>query len=138
MHNQTVLSHDDTKTILDTIYEKANAENDALAVAVVDAHGELLGFLRMDGCRLSSIQIAMNKAYTAAREQVESKELGRIAGIANFPMTNFGELKYVTWGGGIPIKVNGEVIGAVGVSGLPESDDISYAQLGVQALSLAD
>lgn len=138
MHNQIVLSHEDTKTILDAIYEKANAENDALAVAVVDAHGELLGFLRMDGCRLPSIQIAMNKAYTAAREQIPSKQLGEFSKEGNFPMTNFGELKYVTWGGGLPIKVDGVVIGAVGVSGLPESDDMTYAQLGVQALLSGD
>lgn len=134
MLEQTILSHDDTMTILDAIYEKADADDDALAVAVVDAHGELLGFLRMDGCRLSSITIAIHKAYTAAREQLPSGELGRRASEAGFPMTNFGELKYVTWGGGLPIEVDGEVIGAVGVSGLTEDDDIAYAQLGINAL----
>jgi len=135
MHNQTVLSHDDTMTILDTIYEKADSEDDSLAVAVVDAHGELLGFLRTDGCRLSSIQIAISKAYTAAREHIPSKELGRRSREEGFPMTNFGELKYVTWGGGVPIVVDGEVVGAVGVSGLTEDEDIAYAELGIQAIA---
>ena len=135
MHDQTVLSHDDTMTILDTIYEKADSEDDSLAVAVVDAHGELLGFLRTDGCRLSSIQIAISKAYTAAREHIPSKELGRRSREEGFPMTNFGELKYVTWGGGVPIVVDGEVIGAVGVSGLTEDADIAYAELGIQAIT---
>ncbi len=134
MHEQTVLSHDDTMTILDTIYEKADAEDASLAVAVVDAHGELLGFLRTDGCRLSSIQIAISKAYTAAREQIPSGELGRRSKEYGFPMTNFGELKFVTWGGGLPITVEGEVIGGVGVSGLTEDEDIAYASLGIQAM----
>jgi len=138
MHDQTVLSHDDTMTILDAIYEKADTEDASLAVAIVDAHGELLGFLRTDGCRLSSIQIAISKAYTAAREQLPSKELGRRSKEEGFPMTNFGELKYVTWGGGLPIEIEGEVVGGVGVSGLTEDEDIAYAQYGIDALTEDD
>lgn len=98
------------------------------AVAVVDAHGELLAFLRSDGCRLSSIDIAINKAYTAAREQRESKALGEASKQEGFPMTNFGNLRYVSWGGGIPISRNGEVVGGIGVSGLPEQEDIDLAR----------
>ena len=134
MYQQTTLSHSDTMTILNTIYEKANADNATIAVAVVDAHGELLGFIRTDGCRLSSIQIAQLKAYSAAREHIPSKELGRRSKEEGFPMTNFGELKYVTWGGGLPIRCNDEVVGAVGVSGMSEDDDIAYAEIGIQAL----
>jgi glc operon protein GlcG len=43
-------------------------------------------------------------------------------------MTNFGELRYVSWGGGVPLVVDGQVVGAVGVSGLPEADDIALAR----------
>jgi len=46
-------------------------------------------------------------------------------------MTNFGDLRYTAWGGGLPIVYRGEVIGAVGVSGLSEEEDIALAQLGV-------
>lgn len=49
-------------------------------------------------------------------------------------MTNFGELRYVTWGGGVPVQVDGQTVGAVGVSGLSEKEDIEYAQLGIEAL----
>ena len=45
-------------------------------------------------------------------------------------MTNFGDLRYTAWGGGVPIVVDGEVIGAVGVSGLPEAEDMVLARLG--------
>jgi glc operon protein GlcG len=49
-------------------------------------------------------------------------------------MTNFGELRFVSWGGGIPITHEGKVIGAVGVSGLPEARDIEVATLGANSL----
>jgi glc operon protein GlcG len=134
MYKQTTLSHSDTMTIINAIYEQATADKATVAVAVVDAHGELLGFIRTDGCRLSSIQIAQLKAYSAAREHITSQELGIRSKTEGFPMTNFGELKYVTWGGGLPITVQGEVVGAVGVSGMSEDADIAYAELGLRAL----
>ena len=106
MHTKMTLSHADAMRIIAAIRERAEAENAGLAAAVVDEYGELIAFLRTDGCRLPPIQIALNKAYTAAREQIASKELGTRALSAEdgFPMTNFGELRYVTWGGGIPIR----------------------------------
>jgi glc operon protein GlcG len=97
------------------------------AVAIVDEHGELLAFLRTDGCRLPSITIAINKAFTAAREQIATAELGQRSRDERFPMSNFGDVRYVSWGGGVPLLRNGAVIGAIGVSGLPEADDEALA-----------
>jgi glc operon protein GlcG len=125
------LSHSDALVILDAIRGELERTERGAAVAVVDDHGELLAFVRTDGCRLSSITIAMNKAYTAAREQTESKNIGEASRTEGFPMTNFGELRYVSWGGGVPISSNGRVLGAVGVSGLPETEDMELARLGV-------
>lgn len=100
------------------------------AVAVVDSHGELLAMLRTDGCRLSCIDVAINKAFTAAREQAPSKALGDAARREGFPVTNFGALRYVTWGGGCPVVAKGgEVVGAVGVSGLSEAEDTALAEM---------
>lgn len=127
MKQKTILSHIDAMKMLTAIRERADQSEDSLAVAIVDEHGALLAFLRTDGCRLSSIQIAQNKAYTAAREHVPSKTLGNSSKENGFPMTNFGELRYVTWGGGLPIIHEGEVIGGIGVSGLTEDEDIDYA-----------
>jgi len=124
------LSHTDAQKIIAAIQAELDKENKGAAVAVVDAHGELIAFLRTDGCRLSSIYIAVNKAYTAAREQKESKAVGQASRKEEFPMTNFGELRYVTWGGGVPIRYQGQVIGAVGVSGLPEEEDMVLARMG--------
>ena len=73
------------------------------------------------------------QAFTAARERSESRALGDKSRAEDFPLTNFGELGYVGWGGGVPIAVDGEVIGAVGVSGLPETDDMELARWAVAA-----
>lgn len=135
MYTHQELSHADAMMIVNAIRDKADANSAGLAVAVVDTHGELIAFLRTDGCGLASITIAQNKAYTAAREKIESKTLGERSREEGFPMTNFGELRYVTWGGGVPIIVDGTVVGAVGVSGLSESDDISYAKYGISVLT---
>jgi glc operon protein GlcG len=136
MLKQKSLSHQDAMLIIEAIRQKAETEQKGLAVAVVDSHGELLAFLRTNGCRLPSITIAQNKAYSAAREQVPSKDLGNASKTEGFPMTNFGELRYLTWGGGLPIFHEGELIGAVGVSGLPEQEDIVFAEQGLAALDL--
>jgi glc operon protein GlcG len=121
-------------TVISTIQAELEKQKKGAAIAVADEHGELLAFLRTDGCPFSSIQIAMNKAYTAARERKESAEVGKASRTENFPLTNYGELRYVSWGGGVPIIHNGVVIGSVGVSGLPEAEDITLAKMGVAAL----
>jgi len=118
------------------IGDRLQADGQDAAVAVVDPHGELVAFLRTDGCGLASITIAINKAFTAARERVESGALGERSRTEGFPMTNFGDPRYVGWGGGVPIIAAGEVIGAIGVSGLPEEADVELARWA--AASLAD
>ncbi len=134
MHQQTQLSHHDAMQIVEAIRAELEKEERGAAVAVVDAHGELLAFLRTDGCKLPSIVIAINKAYTAARERVESYQVGQKSKSEGFPMTNFGDLRYTAWGGGVPIVVQGQVVGAVGVSGLPEADDMQLARMGAGLL----
>ncbi len=137
MDNINRLSHSDALVVLDAIRNELERTERGAAVAVVDDHGELLAFVRTDGCRLPSINIAINKAYTAAREQTESKSVGEASRTEGFPMTNFGELRYVSWGGGVPINVDERIVGAVGVSGLPEVDDMELARFGVTAFEQA-
>lgn len=59
-----------------------------------------------------------------------SAEIGRRSREEGFPLTNFGDLRYTGWGGGVPIVVGGAVVGAVGVSGLPEDQDVVLAEYG--------
>ena len=135
MYQAYHLSHTDALKIIMAIQAELEKDNKGAAVAVVDAQGELIAFLRTDGCRLPSITTAMNKAFTAAREQKESKAIGQSSREKQFPMTNFGDLRYTAWGGGVPITYHGHVVGAVGVSGLPEEGDMVLAQMGAGLIS---
>ncbi len=131
MHRTTTLSHADAARIIAVIQHELEKNGQGAAIAVADAHGELIAFLRTDGCKLPSITIAINKAFTAARERRSTAAIGAESREAPFPMSNFGDLRYTAWGGGLPIVYQGEVVGAVGVSGLSEEEDIALAQLGV-------
>ena len=124
----------EARALVGMIGDRVEADGQGAAVAVVDRHGELVAFLRTDGCGLASITIAINKAFTAARERVESGALGERSRTEGFPLTNFGDARYVGWGGGVPIVVDGEVIGAIGVSGLPESADVELARWAAASL----
>jgi glc operon protein GlcG len=128
MYTSLNLSHQDALKIVRGIQAKLEEESKGAAIAVVDTHGELLAFLRTDGCPLPSITIAMNKAFTAVRQGKPSAEVGRSSREGNYPMTNFGDLRFTAWGGGVPIEVEGQIVGAVAVSGLAESEDIELAQ----------
>ncbi len=116
--------------IVQAVLERLRTEAKGAAVAVVDSHGELVAFARSEGCPLPSIANAINKAFTAARERVPSAEVGLRSRREGWPLTNFGDPRYAGWGGGVPIVIDDEVVGAVGVSGLPEDEDVALAEWG--------
>jgi glc operon protein GlcG len=130
MQQSYTLSHAEAMRAITIIQSELEKEGKGAAVAVVDAHGELIAFLRTDGCPLASINNAFHKAFTSAREGVESKAVGERSQKEGWPITNFGDPRYTGWGGGVPIMYNGQVVGAVGVSGLPEDEDIVLARIG--------
>jgi glc operon protein GlcG len=86
----------------------------------------------MDKAPLSSITIAMNKAYSAARERKPTKEIGNAARNPEkgFDIGYFGDPKFTGWGGGVPVWKDGSIIGAIAVSGLPQTEDIELAEMG--------
>jgi glc operon protein GlcG len=135
MYKTNNLSHNEAAEIVETIRKRVEEYGKGASITVVDAHGELLAFLRTDNCRPSVINISINKAFTAAREWTESGNIGRAAKEYNFPITNFGDLRYTGWDGGYPIIYEGQVIGAVGVSGLPGEVDMEFAQAGAELFS---
>jgi glc operon protein GlcG len=140
MYREYHLSHTDAMRIIQVIQAElekggsAYQEGRGAAIAVTDAQGELLAFLRTDGCKLPSINIAVNKAFTAAREQKESRAIGDASKTDGFPMTNFGDLRYTAWGGGVPLIYKGQVVGGLGVSGLPEAEDMTLARMAADLL----
>lgn len=138
MPEQRQIGQAEALDLVNMVAGRLREQGAGAAVAVVDAHGELVAFLRTDGCGLASINIAMHKAFTAARERVESSVLGERSRVEGFPISNFGDPRYVGWGGGVPIVVDEAVIGAIGVSGLPEASDVELARWAAASLATTD
>ncbi len=136
MKTVPAIDYQDAKRIVDAIVEKALHLQKAAVIAVADAHGELITFARMDGAPLSSIRVAANKAWTAARERKPTKDIGdKIRHPEKgFDIAFYGDSRFVGWGGGIPIWKNGDVIGAIGVSGLSSTEDIALATVGLELI----
>jgi uncharacterized protein GlcG (DUF336 family) len=119
--------------------QAAQALGACVNVAVVDAGGLLAAFLRMPGAPLHSVDIAIDKAYTAVSfglpthqwaEALQSHSAAVREGIVLRP-------RFVAFGGGLPILEGGQRIGAIGVSGGSEEQDQRIAQAGLDALGLA-
>jgi glc operon protein GlcG len=137
MRTLRTLDYSEAKRAIDLIVEKALQMQKAATVAVADSHGDLICLARMDGAPVSSITIAMNKAWTAARERKPTKEIGEKVKHPEkgHDIVYYGDPKYVGWGGGIPVWKDGEVIGAVAVSGLSSIEDVALATLGAELIA---
>ncbi len=137
MRTLQTIDYSEAKRAVDLIVEKASQMQKAAAIAVADAHGDLIYFVRMDGAPVSSIHIAMNKAWTAARERKPTREIGDKVKHPEkgHDIAYYGDPKYVGWGGGLPISKNDEVVGAIAVSGLSSNEDIALATLGVELIA---
>ena len=136
MRNEPTLGDEDAQTAVAAIRDQLRKRGKAAVIAVADAQGELLALLRLDGASRAAIQIATNKAFTAARERKPTVDIGRDARDARhgFDIAYYGDPRYVGWGGGLPVVHRGLVVGAVAVSGLPEDEDMQLAAVGVDAI----
>lgn len=123
------LSHNDAIMAIEYFKTTLEKQKRSAAIALVDSHGELIAFLRMDSCGLPFINVAINKAYTASRERSESSSVGKFVKEIGIPLNALGDTRYVGWGGGTPIFIDGELIGAVGISGLTEDEDMVISRL---------
>jgi len=140
MKPSLTLDHADAQLAIEAIKNEMLKRGKAAVIAVADPHGELIALLRVDGAPYTSIQIATNKAYTAARDRKPSRQIGQSSRDPQkgFDISYYGDSKIVGWGGGLPVEVNGVVVGSIGVSGLPELEDIELAQIGIDALVARD
>jgi glc operon protein GlcG len=129
--NVRVLDQAGAQTVLQTAKDSAQRRNAPSAIAVVDAAGDLLAFRRMDGVRPASADLAIAKARTAARLQRPTAEIEENI---NRGRTAFVTADIMALRGGIPIRVNGEVVGAIGVAGLSKETDTDIANDGAAAL----
>jgi len=128
------LTLDDAKDILLAAEAKAASLGIACNVAVVDSGGHLLAFTRQDGAFIGSIDLAINKAVTARIFDKTTSDLARLSqpGCPLFGIQQSNVGKVVILGGGIPIVLNGRVVGA---SAATVEQDIAVAEAAIAALS---
>ena len=135
MYTKPCLSHADVAALLSAARAEAERNQWAVSIAVVDDGGHLLGLYRLDGAAPLSAHIAPAKARTAA--------LGRRESIVYEEMINKGRTSFLSapeiegmLEGGVPVLIDGQVAGAVGVSGVKSSEDAQIAKAGIAALGL--
>jgi len=132
MNSKAVLSQAEVSRILDTARTEAQANQWPVTIAVVDDGGHPLALERLDGAPPISAYIATEKARTAALGRRESKGYEEMV---NGGRTAFLSAPLLTsLEGGVPILVDGQVVGAVGVSGVKAEQDAQVAKAGVQCL----
>ncbi|GAA1641146.1 GlcG/HbpS family heme-binding protein [Georgenia ruanii] len=121
--------------VVEAALADAHERGTAMNVAVVDAGANLKAFGRMDGAWLGSIDIAIKKARTARFFDMPTGDIGGLSqpggALFNIEVSNGG---LITFPGGLPLEVDGEVVGAIGVSGSTVENDHAVASAGVQAL----
>jgi len=131
------LTMDQALGALRTAVGKATEIGSPSSIAIVDGGRNLVAFVRMDGALLASIEISQGKAYTARSMNMNTADIG--------PLTQPGQPLYgietsharplITFGGGQPLRVNGEIVGAVGVAGGTVVQDDEVASAAVASLS---
>jgi len=129
-----VLDQAGAQAVLQAAIVSAQQRNAPSAIAVVDPAGDLLAFQRMDGVRPASADLAIQKARTAARLQRPTAE---IENNINQGRTAFISAGIMALRGGAPVRVDGEVVGAVGVAGLSSENDTEIARTAAAAVSLS-
>ena len=135
MKTKPSLTVDDVRVIAAAAEAEANKNNWAITLAIVDDGGHLLWLQRLDGAAPISAEIASAKARTAALGRRESKVYE--------DMINGGRMSFLSaptlhgmLEGGVPIVVDGQFVGAVGVSGVKSTEDAQIARAGIAALGV--
>ena len=136
MNHQINLGHNEAELAINVIKTELIKRKKTAVIAVVDAHGELVALLRLDGAPLQTVTVGMNKAFTAAREGKPTLEIGAKMRDPQkgYSIAYFGDPRYTGFPGGMPVIVDGHTAGAVAVSGLSGMEDMELAQMGVEAI----
>jgi uncharacterized protein GlcG (DUF336 family) len=130
------ISSELAQRMVDAAVAKAREIGVSENVAILDDGGNLKAFSRMDGAPIPTIEIAQNKAYTALFGVSSQDFFNFIQGdpslLAGIPTL----ARIAAWGGGFPIKVDGEVVGAIGLSGAPTvQNDVDCARAALALVS---
>ncbi|MEV4626694.1 heme-binding protein [Micromonospora sp. NPDC049523] len=126
----------DARKIIAAAEARANEIGQPENIAVVDSGGNLIAHVRMDGAWFGSVDISINKAWTARAFDIQTKDLAANAqsGQQFFGIHTTNHGRVVIFPGGIPLLRDGKVIGAIGVSGGMVDQDQTVAEAGAGAL----
>ncbi|MBG1270926.1 heme-binding protein [Nostoc sp. WHI] len=135
-----MLTLKDAQKIVASAEQKAIEIGQPMNIAVVDHGANLITHVRMDGAWIGSVDIAIKKAYTARAFNISTKELAAHSqcGGEFFGIHASNNGKVMIFAGGIPLKQNGTIVGAIGVSGGPGEQDQEVAEAGVAALTIIE
>jgi uncharacterized protein GlcG (DUF336 family) len=126
----------DARRMIAAAEKKAEEIKQPMNIAIVDEGGNLIAFERMENAWLGSIDIAQKKAWTSRAFDITTKDLGANSqsGDQFFGIHASNDGKVMIFAGGIPLKKDGKVVGAIGVSGGSGVQDHSVAEAGAAAL----
>lgn len=133
MLSKQILTLDEVKKIAAAAEAEARANNWAVTITVVDDGGHLLWLQRMDGTAPITVEMAQAKAKTAALGRRETKIYEDMINNGRFSFMSAPVLEGMIEGG-VPVMVNGQCLGAVGVSGVKSAEDVQIAKAGIAAL----
>ena len=133
------LSYDDALILIEGAATKAREIDVPMCIAVVDDSGFLVGFQRMDGGKPLSTTLAQDKAHTAAisRKSTQTYNENCVPGNLAFGIHTSAGGRFSTVGGGVPVIIDGEIVGAIGLSGGAPEQDIACAEAGIEAFMAA-
>lgn len=122
------------KSLAEFAEEKANEMKVPMVFSAVDEGGNLLLLHRMEGSLLISVEVSMNKAYTANALKMPTEQLADLIapGGEFYGLQNLESGRIVAFGGGIPYEIKGQVVGAIGVSGGSAEEDMLIAQFALR------
>jgi glc operon protein GlcG len=135
--NHPKLTLEGAQMVLSAALERAAEIKVPMDVAVVDDGGHLLAFARMDGAKLSSVEIAIRKAHCAAIRRLPSgpaRSGDEVNLVLSLGISIASRGRQLPLRGGLPLQVDGVCVGAIGVSNGTEDQDVDVAQAGVRAL----
>ena len=125
----------DARRVIAAAEKKAVEIGQPMNVAVVDAGGNLVSHIRMDGAWIGSVDISIKKAWTSRAFDITTKDLAgnSQSGDQFFGIHVSNDCRVMIFAGGIPLKRDGAVVGAVGVSGGSGKQDHTVAEAGAAA-----
>ena len=133
MYSLNRLSQDDARQLLDGARNEANAIGVPVCIAISDESGHLIAFERMDGAKIISTTLAQDKAATAAisRKGTHEYNAASIPGNLVFGIHTALQGRFSIVGGGLPVSIDDEVVGGIGVSGGTPEQDMQCAEAGL-------